>query len=181
MKKLFTTVLLTLLALSLVLCAASCKKDDGIPEGMKNVATERAQTYFDLFVPETWMAQTDSGISGARVSQTDSANVTATLYFPGTVMTAESYWTEFCLPEYQNGVLKDFSIVADACKDTTLGGKNAKQYVFVYTVGETVYESMQIITVHDNMVFTLTYTAESANYATHLETVESIRAEFRLK
>lgn len=181
MKRIFTGVLLALLALTLVLCTASCKKDDGIPDGMMNVATERAQTYFDLYVPEGWTPQTDSGISGARVSGTDSSNVTATLYFPNTVMTAESYWNDFCLPEYQNGVLKDFSIIQDACKDTTLGGKNAKQYVFVFVMDGVAYETMQIITVHDNMVFTLTYTAESANYANHLETVESIRAEFRLK
>ena len=181
MKKIFVTALLILTVLTLVLCTASCAKDDGVPDGMINVATQRAQTYFDLFVPETWTSQTDSGISGARVSGTDGSNVTATLYFPGSVITAEGYWTEFCLPAYQNGVLKDFALVEDSCKDTTLGGKNAKQYVFVYVMDGVAYESMQIITVHGGMVYIFTYTAEEANYAANLEDVEWVRSEFVLK
>ena len=181
MKKNLVKLLTLLLVLTLACAAVSCKNEDTTPDGMKNVATEKAQNFFDLFVPEGWIAQTDGGVSGAYVSGMDGSNVTATLYFPGEILTPETYWENYCLPEYQSGVLKDFAIIAENCKDTTLGGKNAKQYVFVYTLGTVTYESMQIITEHDNMIYTLTYTAESAKYAQHLETVESIRAEFRFR
>ena len=62
-----------------------------------------------------------------------------------------------------------------------LGGKNAKTYVFIYTLDGKTYEVMQIIALMGDQLYTLTYTAESANYATHLETVESIRQNFRFR
>lgn len=182
MKKLLTALMALLLLLALTVSLASCSNDDPTPEGMKNVATEKAQALFDLYVPELWLAQTESGVSGARVSNTDTSNVTVTVYFPDEEsITPEGYWEDFCLPQYQNGVLKDFALVEADCKDTTLGGKNAKQYVFVYAMGDVRYEVMQIITVHGGLVFTMTYTAEETNYAANLEDVEWVRSEFVLK
>lgn len=181
MKKLLTALTAIVLLLALTASLVSCSGDDPTPEGMKNVATEKAQALFDLYVPELWIAQTESGISGARVSNTDTSNVTVTVYFPDEELTPESYWQGFCLPQYTSGVLADFKTVDADCKDTTLGGKNAKQYVFVYKMGDVYYQAMQIITVHGGMVFTMTYTAEETNYAANLESVEWIRSEFVLK
>ena len=179
MKKHITKALCLLLLLTLACTSVACKKDDGIPEGMQNVSV--ATVNFDLFVPEYWLPQTESGISGARVSNTDTSNVTVTVYLPDQVLTVEEYWRNFCLPQYQNGVLKDFTLLEEQCGDTTLGGKNAKKYVFVCTVDGVSYEYMQIITAHGDQLYTLTYTATSASFATHLETVESIRANFRFR
>lgn len=179
MKKNVVRVLSLLLLLTVALTAASCANTDDTPDGMQNVAIEHAA--FDLFVPESWIAQNSAGVSGARVSNTDTSNVTATVYMPDVEMTVEAYWNDFCMPAYQSGVLKDFSVLTEQCADTTLGGKNAKQYVFVYTMDGTAYEVMQVIAVHGSYVYTLTYTAESVHYANHLETVESIRANFRFR
>jgi hypothetical protein len=92
----------------------------------------------------------------------------------------DSYWTNFCLPEYQNGVLKGFHMQKDPT-DTTLGGKNAKCYQFRYGIGEQTYDCMQIIAVHGGIAYTLTYTAKMSDYGTHLETVEQIRNAVVLK
>ncbi|MBQ8357263.1 MAG: hypothetical protein IJX39_05580 [Clostridia bacterium] len=179
MKKNLTGILSVLLLLVLSLTTVSCADKDDTPDGMQNVSISTVN--FDLFVPESWISQAESGISGARVSNTDTSNVTVTAYMPDAVMTVEEYWNSFCLPEYQNGVLKDFTVMEEQCGDTTLGGKNAKTYVFLYTVDGKTYESMQIITVKDDILYTLTYTAESSVYSTHLETVESIRSNFRFR
>ena len=124
MKKNLTRILTVLLLLALAVTAISCS-DDGIPDDMYNVAIDNAE--FDLFVPKNWISQKDSGISGARVSNMDTSNVTVTVYLPDRVMTVEEYWNDFCLPSYQNGVLKDLSVIGEQCGDTVLGGKNAKK------------------------------------------------------
>ena len=179
MKKILIRVLVLMLLAVLCLGAVACSKEDDTPEGMQNVSIENAT--FDLFVPAGWVAQTSSGISGARVSNTDTSNVTVTVYLPAEVLTAESYWQNYCLSEYQNGVLKNFSVVEEKCGDTTLGGLNAKKYVFVYTLDGKSYEVMQVLTVKDDNVYTLTFTAESANFAGHEENMESIRSNFRFR
>lgn len=177
MKKLLSVLLILVLACSLV----ACSDGDGTPEGMQNVSTENA--LFNLYVPASWLAQTDSGVSGARVSNNDPSNVTVTTYFPAASISAAEYWESVCLPAYRDGgVLQSFAVVEASCKDTTLGGKSAKQYVFTYVLDGVTYESMQIITAaSDGMLYTLTYTATSEKYAEHLDNVEIIRAEFRFR
>lgn len=178
MKRNLTRILAVLLLLTLALTAMACS-DDGIPDDMQNVAIDNAN--FDLFVPKSWISQKESGISGARVSNEDTSNVTVTVYLPDRPLTLDEYWNGFCLPSYQNGVLKDFSLLSEQCGDTVLGGKNAKTYVFVYTLDGKAYEVMQIIALKDDQFYTLTYTAESVNYSANLETVESIRQNFRFR
>lgn len=176
MKKLICVLLILVLACSLVACS-----DDDTPDGMQNVSTENA--LFNLYVPASWISQTASGVSGARVSNTDASNVTVTTYLPEADMSVTEYWEKVCLPSYRDGgVLQSFTLIEGSCKDTSLGGKGAKQYVFTYVLDGVTYESMQIITVaSDMMVYTLTYTAAADKYAEHLESVESIRAEFRFR
>ena len=102
MKKLIAILLL----LTLMLCAVSCKKDDATPSGMKDAATAGAE--YHLYVPEMWVPNNGNGISGAYANSTDKANVTVTSYLPDTVMSAESYFNDVCLPQYENGTLSGF-------------------------------------------------------------------------
>lgn len=179
MKKSVLKIVSVLLLLVIACSAVACSKDDDIPDGMQNAAADSMP--FDLFVPSNWISQAQSGISGARVSSSDKSNVTVTVYLPAEVLTPADYWEDFCLPEYENGVLQDFSVMDEQCEETTLGGLNAEKYVFVYTLDGVTYEVMQIITSKDDTLYTLTYTAESAMYAAHLEEVESIRSNFRFR
>ncbi len=167
--------LLVLLIVATLFCAVSCKKNN-TPEGMQNAATEDAA--FDLFVPAAWLPLTGSGVSGARYSDTDASNVTALTYLPDRAMNAETYWNEVALPQYGNGTLGDFTVLAEQCGDAVLGGKDAKKYVFTYVFGDVSYEVMQYITLKDDVVYILTYTALGTNFAAHLDDVERIRAEF---
>ncbi|MBE6554933.1 MAG: DUF1795 domain-containing protein [Ruminococcaceae bacterium] len=167
-----------LLAAVLLCCFVSCNKD-GTPEGMKNVAVESASFY--LYVPEAWIPTSTSGISGAKVFESgDTSNVTATACYPDEIFTPTTYWEQKCLPEYRK-VFSDIAMIEDQCGDTTLGGRDAKRYVFTYTLGEVQYEIMQVIAVYDVMVYTLTYTAEGTKYQSHLEDVNSIVANFTFR
>lgn len=172
MKKWIALCMLVLVCFTAVACAG----EDAAPDGMKDAAIDGAE--YHLYVPEGWILNNGNGISGAYASADERSNVTLTSYLPDTQMSAEAYFTEVCLPQYQNGALADFALVTDQCGDTTLGGLNAKKYVYVYSLGGASYETMQVVVSTGSMIYNLTYTAASATYAEHLEDVESIIAQF---
>ena len=171
-----------LLLLCVLLCAVSCAEESEVPENTQNAATENAK--FNLYVPVAWTSLADSGVSGARSNNSD-ANVTVTAYLADDVgLTPERYWNEKCYPQYtaQNAPLSDnFALMQEQCGDTTLGGRDAKRYVFVYTLDNVNYEVMQIITSKDDVIYTLTFTAKSENYGSYADTVEQIRANFTFR
>ena len=177
MKRFLIATLAILMLLTTVLGLSSCAKDDGTPDGMQNVAI--ADVPFALYVPESWISQASSGISGARASNTDTTNVTVTMYMPDTDMTAETYWQEKCLPEF-TAAFSAFTVVEEGT-DTTLGGVNAKKYVFTFEMDGVKYQLIQIIVVEGSMVYTLQYHATETNYPNHTDVFESIRSAFRFR
>ena len=182
MKKVLIRTLSVLLLAVLALSAVSCAKSDGTPDGMQCVSIPDAT--FALYVPEGWVSQVSGGVSGARVSNTDTSNVTVTLYVPDEVVDAENYWQNYCLPEYTPAEghigLPAFTVVEEGA-DTTLGGANAKKYVFTFEMDGVKYQLMQIIAVEDSIVYTLQYHATEGAYANHTEEVEDIRSAFRFR
>ncbi len=175
-KSLSLLLVLLTLCCSLVACSA-----DAAPDGMQNVAIENAQ--FNLYVPQgSWLSTSSSGISGARVSSgEDLSNVTVTVYYPDTPQSVTDYWNNRCLPEYRT-YFKDFTLIEDKCGDATLGGMDAKRYVYEAKLeADVTYRFMQVITVKDLMVYTFTYTAKADLYDSHLADVDSIVAEFTFR
>lgn len=172
MKKVVTVCLLVFFCFA----AVACSGGDNTPEGMKDAAVAGAE--YHLYVPEGWVLNNESGVSGAYASASERSNVTLTTYLPDAQISAETYFNDVCLPQYQNGSLAGFTLIGDQCADTTLGGLNAKKYVYVYSLGGTDYETMQVVVSTGSMIYNLTYTATAAAYANHLEDVESIIANF---
>lgn len=176
MKRIVALLLLSLTLLTLV----ACKKDNA-PEGTVNVAIENAGFY--LYVPETtWMSTASSGISGARVySGEDFSNVNVTVYYPEEVLSAADYWEKKCLQEY-TAYYKEFKVLEDKCGDTTLGGLDAKRYVFEGKLeGDVTYRFQQVMTVKDTMVYVFTYTAKAELYDSHLTDVEAMVTNFTFR
>ena len=177
--------LLSLLLVAVFACmAVACNGNDPTHEGMQKVTTPDNAEFYNLYVPQNWTSQASGGISGARVSDIDRSNVTVTLYFPDESQTAESYWQNHCLPSY-NQVLGSVTTDAENCKDTVLGGMDAKQYVFTYQLDGVTYKVLQVITVKNELVYTLTFTAvptadvtAEQRFEQHKETVESIISVF---
>ena len=173
MKRWIALLLLLVLATSLVACGG----EDGVPDGMKNAATENAKFY--LYVPESWFEQTDGGVCGA-LSPLGEANVIVTTYLSDTYYSPKSFWEEKCQKDY-DAVLSDLALVEVDCKDTTMGGMNAYQVVFTHKMGNETYKQLQVFAVDSNMIYTLQYTAKLADYDTNIEDVEMIRANFTLR
>jgi len=174
MKKLISVLLLLAMCLTL----AACKNDDATPDGMQNVSDEEAA--FNLYVPASWAPRTESGVSGASVGGSDGSNVICTAVMPDSEMTPETYWNNVCLSQY-HATLPDFTVQEDQCGDTTLGGMNAKKYVFTYNMDGNAFVVMQVITSYGGMMYTLQYTALSASYNQYLEDVNTIVSSFTFR
>lgn len=173
MKKMLAVCLL----LATVLSLAACANTDPTPDGMKDVAIESAG--YRLYVPEAWVEQSYN-VSGAKATPAENApNVIVTVYYPDTELSIDQYWGSRCVPEYST-VFKNFTVLEEGTAKA-LGGKDAKLYHFSHTIGETVYECMQVITVYNFNVYVLTYTALSSEYATYIAEVDTIITNFAFK
>lgn len=156
MKKIVAALLV--LVCLFALCA--CANTDQTPDGMQNVALESANYY--LYVSKNWIP-TSYNVSGAKAHTAENApNILATVYYPEEQLTPTTYWENECLVEYQ-AVFENFTVI-EAEVAETLGGKDAKAYLFSYTFGATVYQCKQVITVYDFNVYVLTYTAVATEY-----------------
>ena len=178
MKKIASILLLLVLLLGLVACA----EESDVPTNMQNVAAENAK--FNLYVPLSWTSYADSGVSGGVAPTEDKANVTVTATLAETMnLTPAQYWESKCLPEYkaEHSPLAEFHMVDAECGDTTLGGKDAKRYVFTYRMDGQFYKVMQIITVADDVVYTMTFTTKDTAFGNYNETVEQIRSAFSFR
>ena len=173
-----------IIAVLLVLCClvpafAACGSKEQVPDNMQEAAITTAP--YHLYVPTTWLLTTESGISGARVNSTeDTSNVTVTAYYPEEALTPADYFETKCVSDYA-AHLSDFARLTALDGDTTLGGKDAKCYVFTYTLDGAVYQVKQIIVAQGTMLYVLTYTATSMHYNDHLDDVEAIRANFTFR
>ena len=177
MKKTLIRVLAVLLLLGSICTLAACKKNTTVPDGMQDVTAGTMNAFYRLYVPESWISQASSGVSGARVSNHDTSNVTVVMTMPTDEESIPSYWETKCLPAYQ-GQFGSITLDPALCVDTTLGAKSAKQYVFSYALDGVNYKILQIFVFNNGYLYTLTYTATETDFPDHLKDVEDIRAAF---
>lgn len=179
MKRIFALLTALCTLVSLCLFAVSCASD-GVPEGMQEVTA--AGESFHLYVPASWQAQHNSGISGARYGNQDKSNVTVLRYDSEKIgfTDPESYW---------NGVLKNSYIAQygetltlhEEHKDDTMGGVTGKRYVMTYTADKVTRKQLQILVkgIVDGDLYIFTYTATPELYDTHMAEVDQILANFK--
>ena len=173
MKKIISLALL----LTFILSFASCGKDATVPDGMQRVSGDDVP--YDLFVPGGWNPTSSNGICGAYYSQSDKSSITVSSYSPtGTMASIDDYW-QFCLANYE-GTYKDFEVEEESTP-IVFGGKSAFKYVFRATVGGAEYRFMQIISVHANRYYLLTYTSDAEHYDLHTADVDKTVSEFIFK
>ena len=170
-------IVVVLLLMACLVATVGCANTDGTPDGMQNVALESAA--YNLYVPESWVPNAYN-VSGAKATPEDNApNVLVTVHYPEEIVTPDTYWSKYSLPEH-TAVLPSFTVIEEGTA-ATLGGKDAKSYRFSYTFGETLYQCRQVITVFDFKVYVLTYTAVSTAYDTYAAEVDTIVSSFAFK
>lgn len=171
MKKIISAVLI----LCMMLSFAACAKDDGTPDGMKNVAGKNDA--YCLYVPQSW-TENNTGVVGAKYSNTDTSNISVTAYGGNDYSTVEEYWNDF--KEKVPGISTEFEVVKEN-EPKVIGGKNAVQYVFKMTTGDVKYQIQQIFVSYSNIVYVITYTATEEKFESHAEDIQKIIDEFKFK
>ncbi len=157
-------------------CAAS---NSDIPDGMQLASTDGAE--FCLYVPTSWMLNTESGMSGAYYSISQKTVVYANAYTDVDCETVEQFWGKTAArydAEYKN--FKN-DVEGGSGDAATLGDKNAKKYVFEATIDGDEYKIAQYIAQNEGKFFVFTYSAEKENYEQHLTTVEAMAKVFSFK
>ncbi len=167
MKKFFSVLLLSVLALSLF----ACGKDKSIPDGMVKASGD--DVAYTLYVPGGWNTVAESGIYGAYLS-TDKSSMTVSSYY-GDVQSIDDYWQK--AKASYDGTYKNFTIETEE-EPTVIGGKKGFKYVFSAEIDGAEYKFMQICAVNSNTLYVFTYTATAESYDTHMSDVEKTVSEF---
>ena len=178
--KVSVSILIIIAALAAVV---SCGESDGVPDGMKAVESDFVD--YKFYVPETWTIDVTQGYVSAYEPE-DKSNVSVI-----TMTSTKEYASFLDYIEEYIGTLKDTyvnfeyveneSLVPSAeHPDTglTLGGKAAARIVFTITANGATYKYMQVVTTVGFYIYTLTYTALTANYDKHLDDVYKMIKEF---
>lgn len=153
---------ITLIAAALTSCGAPATD---VPEGMQLASLDDVE--YALFVPETWTVNKNSGVSGAYVAAHDRSNVSVVSYIPTASLTLEQYWA-MCEESYKTE-FENYALLETGT--TTMATASTPYYVYSATVGGVEYKFLQAIVFNGGMFYIFTYTAEPANYDTHIESV----------
>ncbi len=148
------------------------------PDGMKLASND--DVAYRFYVPTDWTIDPDQSIFAAFA--TDGSSVSVVPYMPTEEgVSAEAFFNS-CKDALQSTADDGgFEILEEG--NTTLGGRNAKVYVYRYTVGGNEYRYKQVIAVYKSMVYSLTYTSRPGAefYEAHLADVDRMIAEFQFR
>ncbi len=164
-----------IMALSLLFLLSSCNGTDAsVPEGCEEISAEGIGYHF--YKLTTWQTGESNGMTSAMVSEFDTSNVSMMGFDVGEARSADEYWESFS--EEFTEVFGEISY-EEKGTSTTLGGKDAKKYIYTADVAGIEYKFMQIVCYLTNAqaftsqpeVYVFTYTAKPDKYDEHIEDV----------
>lgn len=174
MKKIIA-LCLCLLSLCFALTACDSTDDIDVPMGFQLASDTNIVDYL-LFVPEKWTVDMRTGTTSAYYSTSDPTNISASL------MPLED--TEGGIDGYFESYAAQFADVFGEPENIEtanllLDGKEAKQYIYSTTFGDVEYKFWQVICIHNNRVYTITYSSTADNYEQHTVDMEAALEHFR--
>lgn len=147
-----------------------------VPEGMKLISTD--ELAYRFFVPKSWVVNDRAEYSAAYVSNTDSSNVSVQMYMTNDESkTVDQYFAE-CEARYKN-IFESYELIS--AEDIKMDGVPAKQYVYTVVSGGVEYKQLQAIVVKGAVFYTVTYTALTENFDTHLSDVAKMIENFDIR
>lgn len=152
------------------------KKFDDVeaPDGMKLVSGKERPYY--LFAPKAWVVDNTAQITAIKHS--DGSSVTVNMAMPELEeISAQKYYESYL--ENTRSLFTEFT--GGETKEQKISGIDGIVWEFSGKSGGVSYSFKQVIFVKGAVVYVLTYTATTENYASHLDDVDSMVAEFRLK
>jgi hypothetical protein len=191
MKKTLKKIIIALFAILLAFSAVSCgDKDDFVPAGYKRASNKNAD--HALYVPEGWIVDMSTGVTSARVSKSDSSNISfmsfeldKSLINSETAEGEEKDTIDKFWDYYKAELLKTFpDMEMDAENNGVkmlVSKKTAKKYIYTATVTGGEYKFMQIVVIKGETVYLYTYTAKAELFDNNLETALNIAGYIEIK
>lgn len=199
MVKKLSIVLFLIITASLLFSCASA--DSFVPSGFKKISSDNAD--YILYVPESWIADLQSGATSAYVSQNDRSNISfmafeldeALIHIETSASgVEETQAAEAQTSESTEGKTEKIETVSEYWdyyssnfentfsemnyeingQNMLLSKINANKYVYTATVTGIDYKFMQVVAIKSGTVYIFTYTAQTSVYDSHLEEVEKI-------
>lgn len=178
-RNLKAIVCVILLAAMLIPLLSACNANKA-PDGYKLVACDGDK--FRLFVPKSWVSNTDSGITSAYYSVDENAFVSVTMADDRESMTLAEYF-EYCKARYATS-LTDFALVSEDAK-ASLGGMAAYQLIFTVTrkvtdsdIKEDIeatqsvkYKYIQYFAEFEDDIYALTFSCPEEKFDSHRDTI----------
>ena len=180
MKKTVTLILLLTMIFALSVNLISCGEEEVIPDGMKYACDPKIVDY-SLFVPESWIVDSTTGLSMAHVSESDRSSVQVAQWnLTSDLKDYDTWWAEF---KKQNEKLGAFETVSGPV-DTKLGVADGKRYEFTLKMYEgtddaVTYEYMVIATITRGSVYVFMYSSVDGYYDENMDTVNEIINNFK--
>ena len=180
MKKTTTLLVLLTMIFTLSLNLVSCGEEEIIPDGMKYACDPDVVDY-SLFVPESWIVDTETGLSMAHVSGADRSSVQVGQWnLTETISNYDKWWEEY---KKQIEKLGETNYISNAV-DTKMGGVDAKKYVYELTMykgtdDQVTYKYMVIATITRGSVYVFMYASVDGYYDENMGTVNEIIGNFR--
>lgn len=165
------------LVLLLSLCAVACSPEESdIPEDMQSATLEGEP--FRLFVPQSWILNTSSGVSSAYASTTQKMMVSARYYTPADDTMTLSDYMAFCVTAYEK-TLDSFTVVEQ--KAAVLGGQDALRLSFTMVEDQIELTCFQISVLYKGDMVSLNGYCPTASYESMSAEFDQIVSEFVLR
>ncbi len=152
-----------------------CVTDSKTPAGMKIASSDIVE--YRLYVPTSWVCDSQSGKSEAYFPESGKPNITVTSYSPDGEMTAEKYF-EACERQYEES-LDGYELIS--ASDRTVGERAAISYIYTVDADGARVRIMQTVMEYSGLIYSITYTALDESFDTHMEDVGTVLDAFRFR
>ena len=149
--------------------------DKKTPDGMKIASGDKVE--YRLYVPKSWICNSESGKSEAYYPESERSNVTVTSFSPEGTMSAADYVAE-CEKKYAESI-NGYTLIEKA--DTKVANKDAVALTFGANYDGISFKIKQVTFVFDGMVYSITYTSTAERFDSHLADVDRIISEFSFR
>ena len=149
--------------------------DKNTPDGMKIASDDGIE--YRLYVPLSWICQSDSGKSEAYYPESERSNVNLTSYSPTKAMTLDEYMS-LCKESYADS-LSDYALIEES--EAKMAGKDARSIVYSVKYDGVEYKIKQVCVFYSEMFYTLTYTAVADSFDLHIDDVDRMISEFTFR
>ncbi|MBQ9761139.1 MAG: hypothetical protein IJW16_07300 [Clostridia bacterium] len=153
--------------------------DVEIPAGMKLASND--EVAYRFFVPASWVINQNERVFSAYV-ESDRSSVSVVPYMPDAESMSVAEYSKMTKDKLIEIVGEEGYEVVEPEAERTLGGRVAIAHHYRLTIEGRTYEYLQVIAAYKSMIYSVTYTAPSADaYQNHIAEVEQILGAFAFR